>query len=95
MNHDSHIMRNNHIDEYELVNGYAVVDNNFTIVTANEPMYLFLGMSMHFSIMDSIHQVDLDDFVDVANSLRPGIKKSMCIRMRRIDNSYRWVIVDI
>lgn len=45
--------------------------------------------------MDSIHQVDLDDFVDVANSLRPGIKKSMCIRMRRIDNSYRWVIVDI
>lgn len=95
MNHDSHIMGNNHIDEYELVNGYAVVDNNFTIVTANEPMYMFLGMSMHYSIMDTIHQVDLDDFVDVANSLRPGIKKSMCIRMRRIDNSYRWVIVDI
>ena len=95
MNSDSHIMGNNHIDEYELVNGYAVVDNNFTIVTANEPMYMFLGMSMHYSIMDSIHQVDLDDFVDVANSLRPGIKKSMCIRMRRIDNSYRWVLVDI
>lgn len=95
MNSDSHIMGNNHIDEYELVNGYAVVDNNFTIVTANEPMYMFLGMSMHYSIMDTIHQVDLDDFVDVANSLRPGIKKSMCIRMRRIDNSYRWVLVDI
>ena len=58
-------------------------------------MYLFLGMSKHYSIMDAIHQVDIDDFIDVANSLRPGIKKSMCIRMRRIDNSYRWVIVDI
>lgn len=31
MNHDSHIMRNNHIDEYELVNGYAVVDNNLLL----------------------------------------------------------------
>ena len=38
--------------------------------------------------MDAIHQVDIDDFIDVANSLRPDIKKSMCIRMRRIDNSY-------
>ena len=86
---------NNYIDEYELTNGYAVVDRNFSIVTANEPMYLFLGMSKHYSIMDAIHQVDIDDFIDVANSLRPEIKKSMCIRMRRIDNSYRWVIVDI
>lgn len=92
---NNHGLGNNHIDEYELIDGYAVVDTNFTIVTANEPMYMFLGMSMHYSIMDTIHQVDLDDFVDVANSLRPGIKKSMCIRMRRIDNSYRWVLVDI
>ncbi len=92
---NNHVLGNNHIDEYELIDGYAVVDTNFTIVTANEPMYMFLGMSMHYSIMDTIHQVDLDDFVDVANSLRPGIKKSMCIRMRRIDNSYRWVLVDI
>lgn len=94
-NHNAYNNYNNYIDEYELTNGYAVVDRNFSIVTANEPMYLFLGMSKHYSIMDAIHQVDLDDFVDVANSLRPGIKKSMCIRMRRIDNSYRWVIVDI
>lgn len=92
---DNHSIDNNYIDEYELTNGYAVVDSNFSIVTANEPMYMFLGMSKHYSIMDAVHQVDLDDFIDVANSLRPGIKKSMCIRMRRIDNSYRWVLVDI
>lgn len=92
---DNHTMDSNYIDEYELTNGYAVVDSNFSIVTANEPMYMFLGMSKHYSIIDSIHQVDLDDFIDVANSLRPDIKKCMCIRMRRIDNSYRWVLVDI
>lgn len=44
-NHNAYNNYNNYIDEYELTNGYAVVDRNFSIVTANEPMYLFLGMS--------------------------------------------------
>ena len=57
-NHNAYNNYNNYIDEYELTNGYAVVDRNFSIVTANEPMYLFLGMSKHYSIMDAIHQVD-------------------------------------
>ena len=56
-NHNAYNNYNNYIDEYELTNGYAVVDRNFSIVTANEPMYLFLGMSKHYSIMDAIHQV--------------------------------------
>ena len=73
-NHNAYNNYNNYIDEYELTNGYAVVDRNFSIVTANEPMYLFLRMSKHYSIMDAIHQVDIDDFIDVANSLRPEIK---------------------
>lgn len=46
-NHNAYNNYNNYIDEYELTNGYAVVDRNFSIVTANEPMYLFLGMSKH------------------------------------------------
>lgn len=41
-NHNAYNSYNNYIDEYELTNGYAVVDRNFSIVTANEPMYLFL-----------------------------------------------------
>ena len=92
---DNHNIYSNYIDEYELTDGYAVVDSNFSIVTANEPMYMFLGMSKHYSIIDSIHQVDLDDFIDVANSLKSDIRKCMCIRMRRVDNTYRWVLVDI
>ena len=59
---DNHNIYSNYIDEYELTDGYAVVDSNFSIVTANEPMYMFLGMSKHYSLIDSIHQVDLDDF---------------------------------
>lgn len=39
-NHNAYNNYNNYIDEYELTNGYAVVDRNFSIVTANEPMYL-------------------------------------------------------
>lgn len=53
-NHNAYNNYNNYIDEYELTNGYAVVDRNFSIVTANEPMYLFLGMSKHYSIMDGM-----------------------------------------
>ncbi len=92
---NNHKTTNNYMVEYELIDGYAVIDNNFSIVTANESMYKFLGNSTHYSIIDSIHQVDLDDFIDVANSLRQNIKKTMCIRMKRIDNSYRWVLMDI
>ena len=92
---NNHKTTNNYMVEYELIDGYAVIDNNFSIVTANESMYKFLGNSTHYSIIDSIHQVDLDDFIDVANSLRQNIKKTMCIRMKRFDNSYRWVLMDI
>ena len=34
-NHNAYNNYNNYIDEYELTNGYAVVDRNFSIVTAN------------------------------------------------------------
>lgn len=88
-------MKSNNIEPYELINGYAIVDNSFNIITANEMMYKYLGMSSHYSVIDSIHQVDLDDFIDVANSLRMGAQKTMCLRMKRVDNSYRWVLIDM
>lgn len=88
-------MELNYIDQYELVNGYAVIDTDFSIITANEPMYRFVGISSRFTIAEIIHQVDLDDFIEVANNLRMGQNKSMVVRMKRIDNSYRWVLADI
>ena len=85
----------NYIDDYELVNGYAVIDSDFSIITANERMYKFVGTSTKFTIAEIIHQVDIEDFINVANSLRAGQSKSMVLRMKRIDNSYRWVLADI
>ena len=36
-------MKHNYLDNYELVNGYALIDTDFSIITANEKMYKFLG----------------------------------------------------
>lgn len=54
-----------------------------------------MGISTLYSIIDIIHQVDLDDFIDVANSLRPNTEKSMVIRMKRFDNSFRWMLTKV
>ena len=88
-------MELNYIDNYELVNGYAVIDSDFSIITANERMYKFVGISTRFTIAEIIHQVDIEDFINVANNLKLGQSKSMVLRMKRIDNSYRWVLADI
>ncbi len=88
-------MKHNYIDNYELVNGYALIDTDFSIITANERMYKFLGAVRKAVISDTIHQVDIDDFIDVSNNLRTGQSKSMVLRMKRVDNSYRWVLMDI
>lgn len=85
----------NYIEKYELINGYAVVDADFSVITANENMYKFMGISTKYTIADIIHQVDIDDFIDVANSLRMDQRKTMVLRMKRVDNSFRWVLVDL
>ena len=77
------------------IDDYAVIDSDFSIITANERMYKFVGTSTKFTIAEIIHQVDIEDFINVANSLRAGQSKSMVLRMKRIDNSYRWVLADI
>jgi len=82
-------------DEYELTDGSAIIDNNFVIITANEALYRFMGILTLYTVIDIIHQVDLDDFIDVANSLRPNTEKSMVIRMKRFDNSYRWMLAKV
>ena len=88
-------MKHNYLDNYELVNGYALIDTDFSIITANEKMYKFLGAVRKVAISDAIHQVDIDDFINVSNNLRIGQSKSMVLRMKRVDNSYRWVLMDI
>lgn len=88
-------MEKNIIEKYELIDGHAIIDTNYNIITANEEMYRFIGISTVNSIMESIHQVDLDDFIDVAHHLREGQETDMVLRMRRSDNSYRWILLHI
>ena len=38
-------MKNNNIEKYELIDGISIVDRDFTILTANEQMYRFVGNS--------------------------------------------------
>ena len=73
-------MEKNIIEKYELIDGHAIIDMNYNIITANEEMYRFIGISTMTSILESIHQVDLDDFMDVAHHLTSANKRDSCIR---------------
>ena len=90
-------MENNLITEYQVIDGSAIVDREFNIITADEQVFRFIGvgLSMYTSIVDIIHPVDLDDFIDVSNSLHSSEYKKMVLRMRRCDNAYRWVLLEI
>ena len=87
-------MENNLITEYQVIDGSAIVDREFNIIMADEQVFRFIGvgLSMYTSIVDIIHPVDLDDFIDVSNSLHSSEYKKMVLRMRRCDNAYRWVL---
>ena len=43
-------MKHNYLDNYELVNGYALIDTDFSIITANEKMYKFLVLKLYHNI---------------------------------------------
>ena len=90
-------MENNLITEYQVIDGSAIVDREFNIIMADEQVFRFIGvgLSMYTSIVDIIHPVDLDDFIDVSNSLHSSEYKKMVLRMRRCDNAYRWVLLEI
>ena len=88
-------MKNNLIEKFELIDGTAIFNNNFKIVTANESMYRFMGISLEYYLMNVIHQVDIEDFMDVCNGLRLNQQKNMVLRMRRSDNSFRWMLITI
>ena len=49
-------MEKNIIEKYELIDGHAIIDMNYNIITANEEMYRFIGISTMTSILESIHK---------------------------------------
>ncbi|MGN0480157.1 MAG: diguanylate cyclase domain-containing protein [Lachnospiraceae bacterium] len=90
-----HFVNISRIDKFELLNGQAMVNRDFNIVNANQAMYQFMGIAKKYDIVDVIHPVDLDDFISVANNLLEGETAKLVLRMRRVDNSFRWMYMHI
>jgi len=84
------------MEKYELVEGHAIIDENYCVITANEQFYRFLGNTTSaISLIESIHQVDAEDFMDVCQRLKEDKTVDMVLRIRRADNSYRWILIQI
>ena len=79
-----HFINVSRIGKYELLEGYAMVNKNFHIVTANEAMYQFMGIAKRYDIVDVIHPVDLDDFINTSNKeQREQLKNSFSETLHR------------
>ena len=63
-------MENNLITEYQVIDGSAIVDREFNIIMADEQVFRFISRAVNVYIHSRYYtSVDLDDFIDVSNSL--------------------------
>ena len=89
-------MDKNIFEKFELVDGNIIMDRDFNVICANEDMHRFIGVSVtDLSMVEIIHQVDFDDFKDVISHIKTNTQKEMVLRMRRSDNSHRWMLMRI
>lgn len=87
-------MRNEGIDSKNIIHSNGIIDENYAIISADEELYCFLGPTIKL-ITDAIHQVDMDDFLYVMERLNKFAVKSMVLRIRRFDNTFRWCLVTV
>lgn len=87
-------MLNQSIQNKSIINSRGVISTDYKIVHADEAFYKFVGPTIQF-FTDSVHQVDMDDFVYVVESLNAFEEKSIVLRMRRYDNTFRWCLVTL
>lgn len=87
-------MQNKGMDNKNIIHSNGIIDENYAIVSADEELYCFLGPTIKL-ITDAIHQVDMDDFMYVMESLNAFAVKSMVLRIRRYDNTFRWCLVTV
>lgn len=87
-------MQNIGMDNKNIIHSKGIMDENYAIVSADEELYCFLGPTIKL-ITDAIHQVDMDDFLYVLERLNTFAVKSMVLRIRRYDNTFRWCLVTV
>lgn len=87
-------MRNSFNENKNIIHSKGIIDENYILISADEEFYRFVGPNIRL-ITDVIHQVDMDDFLFVVERLNAFAPKSMVIRLRRFDNTFRWCLVTI
>ncbi len=87
-------MRNDGINSKNIIHSNGIIDENYAIISADEELYCFLGPTIKL-ITDAIHQIDMDDFLYVMERLNKFAVKSMVLRIRRFDNTFRWCLVTV
>ncbi len=87
-------MQSKIVDSKSIIHSNAIIDENYQIISADEEFFCFAGPTIRL-ITDAIHQVDLDDFLYVAERLNAFEEKSMVLRIQRYDNTYRWCLLNI
>lgn len=87
-------MRETTHDNRNMIHSKAIIDDNYVIKSADEEFYSFIGPNIRL-ITDAIHQVDIDDFINVVEHLNVFAPKNMVLRIRRADNTYRWCLMSL
>lgn len=77
-----------------IISASVIFDNEYNIISGDENFYRFVS-PMIKKIVDAIHQIEIDDFFAVVSELSTYSTSTMVLRIRRFDNSFRWVIATI
>lgn len=77
-----------------IIHSKCIIDEKYCVISADEDFYRFIGPTIRL-LSDAIHQVDMDDFLYVAERLEPFETKNMIIRLKRFDNTFRWCLMTL
>lgn len=87
-------MQNFSMDNKNIIDCKCIIDENYRIISADEELFRFIGPTVRI-FTDSVHQVDVDDFVYTIDRLNEFDVRNMVVRVRRFDNTYRWVLLQV
>jgi GGDEF domain-containing protein len=82
------------LNSKNIIHSRCIIDADYCVISADEEFYRFIGPTIRV-LSDAIHQVDMDDFLYVAERLEPFKDKSMILRIKRFDNTFRWCLVTL
>lgn len=88
------MMTNRNANGRNIISGRVIFDEHYNVVSGDENFYRFVSPMLK-KITDVIHQIDMDDFYEVVGNLTTYSTSTMVMRIRRFDNSFRWIIASL